>query len=158
MNIAWCHNDRAFDVVSEFVSTRIWGKSRTFAGNTAMAVIDNSGVLVGGVVFSNYDSDAAVMEVSGASDNKRWMSRSMLHQIYNYAFNQMKCQAVVQRSDPANKSLARMLTAYGFDRYDIPHMRGKNKPEALFILCDDVWRANGFHKENANGRQSTRGH
>lgn len=149
MNIAWCHNDRAFDVVSEFVSTRIWGKPKPFLGNTAMGVVNRAGGLVAGVVFSNYDPDAGVIEMSAASDSARWMTRPVLWGMFNYAFNQMACQAVVLRTDPDNTRLARILTAYGFDRYDIPRLRGKNKPESLFILGDDVWRGNGFHKENA---------
>lgn len=147
MTPVWGHNDNAFAVISDFVSTRIWGKPRPFLGNTAMGVISGKD-LVAGVVFSNYDSDAGVIEMSAASDNARWLTRPILWGMFSYAFRQMKCQAVVLRTDPANTRLARILTAYGFDRYDIPRLRGRDKSEALFILADDVWRNNGFHKEN----------
>jgi RimJ/RimL family protein N-acetyltransferase len=116
----------------------------------AMAVVDN-GEVVAGVVFYDYDADAGVIQISGASDNKRWMTRPVLWAIYNYVFNELKCQAAVQRNDPDNTTLAAMMPRYGFKRYDIPRLRGRDKAEALFILGDDDWRGNGFHKENENG-------
>lgn len=118
----------------------------------AMGVVHHDQV-VAVVMFTNYDIRSGVIEVSAASDTPRWLTRPVLWEIYDYSFNQLGCQSAVQRIDPDNLPLARMLTRYGFKRYDIPRLRGRNKGEAIFVLHDDVWLANGFHKENANGQK-----
>lgn len=150
MTPVWVHNDENFRNVARFVSTRIWGAEETFLGNTAVGIVSDSG-LVAGVVFHNYDPRAGVMEMSAASDTKRWMTRPILFEMFSYVFDQMGCQATVLRCDPSNTSLGRILTAYGFTKHIIPRLRGRNTPEAVFVLGDDDWRMNGFHKEHRNG-------
>lgn len=150
MTPVWVYNDNAFEAVCEFVSKRIWGEARSFSGNTALAVVSGS-KLVAGAVFHNFDRRSGVIEISAASDTKRWLTKTTLWEMFSYAFDQMGCQAVVLRCDPSNTSLARILTAYGFDRHEIPRLRGRNQSEALFVLGDDVWRTNGFHKEHSHG-------
>lgn len=142
------HTEPGYGAVCAFVSTRIWGREKPFSVGTAMAVVHGAS-MVAGVVFHDYDPDAGIIQVSGASDDRRWMTRPVLWAIYNYAFNVLGCQAVIQRNDPDNEYLARMMPRYGFDRYDIPRLRGRNKGEAIFVLTDDAWRKNGFHKEHA---------
>ena len=146
----WAHDDENFHAISRFVSTRIWGETRPFLGNTALGVV-SGGKLIAGVVFSNFDPHAGVIELSAASETPRWLTRGILWQMYDYAFNQLGCQAAVHRVDPQNTRLGRIFSAYGCEKYDIPRLRGRDKAETIFILGDDVWRANGFHKENENG-------
>lgn len=107
--------------------------------------------IVAGMVYCNYDKDAGVVEISGAADTPRWLTRPVLHEMFSYAFDELGCQAVVMRVDPGNSRLDRMLRAYGFTRHDLPRMRGREKAEAIYILGDDIWRANGFHKEKSDG-------
>jgi RimJ/RimL family protein N-acetyltransferase len=118
------------------------------SAGTAAAVAGH-GKIVAAVLFHNWDKGAGVIEISAASDNKRWLSRAVLLELFSYAFNRLGCQAVVARIDPENTSLARIFASYGFKRYDLPRLRGRNKGEAVLILGDDDWRANGFHKEYA---------
>lgn len=103
------------------------------------------------VLFNNWDKDAGVIELVAASDSARWLTRPVLLDMFSFAFDQIKCQAALLRCDPENTRLARILTSYGFTRHDIPRLRGRDKAEALYILGDDEWRTNGFHKENAHG-------
>ena len=155
MNRAWFHHsDEQYRWVTDFVSRIIWGSPREMPLVTALAIADGA-TPIAGVVFTNYDDETQTLEISAASQSKRWLSRPILFEIYSYCFDQMGCQAVIQRNDPADKPLARMLTAYGFNRYDIPRLRGRNKGEAIFVLTDDAWRANGFHKENSDGQEGT---
>lgn len=139
-----------YNAICGFVSERIWGEQRPFPSGTAMAVSD-AGMIVAGVVFSNYDKDAGVIEISAASDTQRWLTRPVLAEMFGYAFDQLGCQAVVMRVDPGNARLGRMLMAYGFSRHDVPRLRGRDRAEAFYILGDDAWRANGFHKEIRDG-------
>lgn len=107
--------------------------------------VARDGKPVAGVVFHNWDADAGVIEMSSASDDARWLSRPVLAEMFGYAFDQMGCQAVVLRVDPGNARMDRIARAYGFKRYDIPRIRGRDKSEVIYVLGDDAWRANGFH-------------
>lgn len=130
--------------VGDYISSGIWGRERDFPLSTTMAVFDQ-GQLIAGFVFYDYDADAGVMQISGASSTPRWLTKRTLFALFDYPFNKAGCQTVVMRVDPANTRLARILTSYGFQRFDLPRLRGRDKDEALYILHDDVWRNNGFH-------------
>ena len=131
----------------KFISERICGTARDMTLGTVAAT--TVGGKVAAVLFHNWDKGTGVIEISAASDSKRWLSRAVLAELFGYAFGQLGCQAVCARIDPDNKSLARIFTAYGFKRYDVPRLRGRDKGETILILGDDDWRANGFHKEYA---------
>lgn len=152
MNAVWAHPSQGalYGALVEFLAVRIWGKIKPMPHGTAMAVA-HQGAIVGGALFNNYDPDTGTVEISAASDNPGWLTRPILWEMFSFPFNQMGCQAVILRVDPDNSRLARILAAYGFTRYDVPRLRGRDKGEAIFILGDDVWRANGFHKENRHG-------
>lgn len=142
----WREQPDFFEAISEFVSHRIWNVKKDFGKGTALGVFDN-GTMVAGVIYHALDRQAGVLEMSSASDSPRWLSRPILLEMFNYPFNEQGCQAVVLRVDPDNKRLKRILTAYGFHYYELPRLRGRNRPERVFILGDDEWKANGFHKE-----------
>lgn len=107
--------------------------------------------LVAGVLFHNWDQDAGAVELTVAGDNPRWLTRAVLAEIGRYTFTELGCQVAVMRADPENARVARILRGVGFDRYEIPRLRGRNKGEAIYLLTDEVWQAKGFHKEVSNG-------
>jgi RimJ/RimL family protein N-acetyltransferase len=152
MIAVWSHPSQGplYSAMVEFLAVRIWGKIKPMPEGTIMAVA-KGGVIVGGALFNNYDPDAGTIEISAASDDPRWLTRPILWEMFSFPFDQLGCQAVLLRVDPANTRLARILAAYGFVRYDIPRLRGRDKGEAIFILTDDAWRANKFHKEHSHG-------
>jgi hypothetical protein len=153
MKTAWVHHadGAAYDAVTAFLCRKIWGKAKALFPGTALVVLDGEKPIAA-ALFNNWDKDAGTIEITAASDSKRWATRSVIRQMAEFVFNETGCQAAIMRCDPANFRLSRMLTAYGFDGYEIPHIRGRGKSEKLFILTDAAWRANGFHKENQNGR------
>ncbi len=143
----WRDTPDRYAAICDFVSFRVWGESRDFGKGTALGVFDH-GVMVAGVIYHNFDRRSGVIEMSSAADTPRWMPRPILWAMFDYPFNQMECQSVVLRVDEGNTRLDRILKAYGFTRYDIPRLRGRDRAEALFVLCDDAWRGNGFHREH----------
>lgn len=131
--------------IGEYVSGKVWGKSKPFFLSTGMGVFDK-GNLIAGMMFHNYDRDAGVIEVSGAAETARWLTKPVLWEMFSYTFNQLNCQTVVMRVSEDNARLARILPSYGFVKYEIPRLRGRDKSEMIYLLHDDVWRGNGFHK------------
>lgn len=148
------HTDPNYEPICQWVSARIWGEARDFGPGTAMAVMDG-GQAAAAIVFHGYDRKAGVVEFSGAGDTKRWLTKPVLAAMFRYPFVELGCQAVFARVDPANRPLRRMLTAYGFDVHEIPRLRGRDKSEWLFVLTDDAWAANGFHKEQDYGQSAS---
>lgn len=130
-----------------FITERIWGREQPMTEGTVMAVTDE-GQIIGACLFHNWQPDEGVIELTSASASPRWLSRPVLRAMFGYAFDDLKCQAAVMRVDPDNKRMCRMAAAFGFKRYDIPRLRGRDKAEALFILGDDEWRAGKFCKES----------
>ncbi len=109
--------------------------------------VANGSEIIGACLFHNWDADAGVVELTSASLSPKWLTRPVLREMFAYPFEQLGCQAVVLRVDPDNTRMCRIASAFGFKRYDIPRLRGRNKAEALFILGDDDWRGGRFFKE-----------
>ena len=148
MIAVWASAGPLYSALDEFLTTRIWGKATALPKGTVMAVARGD-TIIAAALFNNYQPEAGTVEITAASDSPLWLSRPMLWEMFSYAFGQLKCQSVILRADPENKRLERVATAYGFTRHELPHLRGKDKAEAIYILTDDAWRGNGFHKENS---------
>lgn len=148
MTPLWVHRDlqpAAHRALLGFLCDRIWGDGRSLEADNIMGVLDGAEVAAA-VAFHNYHPEDGVIEISAASDSKRWLTRQVLKALFEYPFEQLGCGVVVARMDPDNKPLNRIFTAYGFSRHVIPNLRGKGRDEAVCVLTDDAWRANGFHK------------
>lgn len=139
--------------VAEWVAGNIPGCERGFGACQAMGVLDDAGDLVAGMVFHNWDDNAGVLEISGASTTPRWLTKPVLWEMFNYPFNRAGCQMVFMRVAADNimwngRGLPRLLKSYGFSEHTIPRLYGRERDGVLFVLYDDVWRANGYHKQN----------
>lgn len=149
----WHTSPKMYAKLCEFVSLRVWGTANDFGRGTALGVADGKRI-ISALIYHDYQPMAEVVQISGAADSPRWLTKPILWQMFDYPFNQMGCQAVVMRVDETNKRLKRILKAYGFKDYTIPRLRGRDKAECLYVLGDDEWRTNGFHKEHMNGQET----
>ena len=142
-----------------WVNGKLFGESGTgFGPCTTMGVFDGDHLL-GVMVYHNYNSKAGVIEISGAAEHARWLTNAVLLEMFAYPFDQIGCQLVVMRVSEENRRLSRILTAYGFDRYKIPRLRGRHEDEIVFTLTDDRWRNNRFHRRVIdNGKELSRAH
>ena len=153
--ILWAdHGDPHYEPLVDFITSRIWGIPREMTDGTVMAVAED-GKVIGACLFHNWQPDEGVIELTAASISAKWLDRSVLQVMFEYAFNALRCQAAVMRVDPDNTRVCRMAKAFGFQRHDIPRLRGRDKAEALFILGDDEWRGGKFYQEHRNGQKST---
>lgn len=136
-----------------FITERIWGEPQEMTQGTVMAVAEGEKI-IGACLFHNWQPDEGVIELTSASVSPKWLNRPVLQAMFNYAFNGLRCQAAVMRVDPENTRMCRIASAFGFKRYDIPRLRGRDKAEALFILGDDEWRSGKFYQESSNGKKA----
>lgn len=134
------------DRLAFLVADRIWpGKGMSFGPCRAIAVVEND-QLAAGIIYHNYEEDAGVVEISAAAWSKHWLTRSVLKAMYDYPFESVGCQAVVQRSPDRDTAMHRMLTAYGHERYRIPRLRGPNEAENIFVLTREAWSGSKFNR------------
>lgn len=127
------------DAVADFVSVLIFGTPGGFQNYGTMAVFDD-GKLIAGVVFYDWDKDSGVMQLSAASSSKRWLTRTVLHDMFAHPFVTFGCQMIVLRVAPENEQMADIARRYGFSEYLIPRLGGRDKDQILFTLTDDQWR------------------
>ena len=154
MRLVWLHRSHGapFKAVEAFVSGRIWGKACTLAGDTAAAFVDKNNDMAAAVFFQNYDPDAGVIELTGASVSPRFATRETLRQLYSYAFDELGCQSVMQVARADDEHQAKLLPRYGFKRFDIPRLKGRDQDAAVYVLHDDVWRTSKFHRSQKDGQ------
>lgn len=116
-----------------------------FGACKTWGVLDEHGRLVAGWVWNNWDPDAGTMEFSGASVTPKWMTRRILHRLFAYAFEDADCQMILTRNSAVNERLHDQLFAFGFDRFDIPRLFGREEDGVVWSLTDDQWRASRFY-------------
>ena len=121
---------------------------------TTMGVFE-SGTLMACMFYNNWQPEAGVIEIHGAATSARWLTRSVLSEMFSYPFDQLGCQMVVMRVSEHDHRLLKILRAYGFDHVTIPRLRGRDEGERIYWLTDDAWRANKFNvKGHRRGKKS----
>lgn len=114
---------------------------------TAMGVFDDA-TLIAVIAYNNYNPEAGVIEFHGASITPRWLTRSVLHEMFDYPFNQIGCQMVITRNSENNKRLHRVLKEIGCKRVIVPRLRGRDEAECIWWLTVEAWRENKFNAGN----------
>ena len=136
--------------VCDFVNARI-DEHFTPTSCAAVGVIDNAGLLVAGWVWHNWNPESGTLEFSGAAIDSRWMTRALLHELFSYAF--ANAQMVVTRNAADNVTLHRQLAAFGFQRFDIPRLLGRDSDGVVWTLTDDDWKDSRFYLGAINGQE-----
>ncbi len=137
-------------LVADFVARNIPGCGRGFTNCKAIGVLGEQG-LIAGVVYHNWAPEAGVIEMSCAATDARWLNKRILHTIFAYPFEEVRCQMVVTRVSENNKRMVRIFRAMGFDEHLIPRLRGRGENEFIFTLTDDAWQSLPIFKRCRNG-------
>lgn len=131
--------------VAAWVAARIPNCSRGFGECQALGV-EHRGQLVGGLVFHNWSPEYGVIEMSGASEDARWLTRNVISKALNYVFDELKCQMVVANQNPENQRAVRVWKALGAQEFIIPRLRGRNNAGSLITLTDEAWSKSKFKR------------
>lgn len=123
-------------LVAAWVARRIphVGTVDNFGPCTAIGVTSNDGILLGGVVYSNFRPEYGDIELSFASDAVasipdrvkagktrqvspvRWLTRPILCALLSYPFDQLNCRRVTGVTPRKATSARRFLDHFGFKR------------------------------------------
>lgn len=115
-----------------------------FGNSKTIGVLDESGNLIGGVVFGNFDPVAKTIEMAGAAITPRWLTRQTIEVIYDYPFLRCGCQMVYQRTLADNERLLRQLAAGGYSFIKVPRMFGRDMDGILCLLTYEDWASSRF--------------
>lgn len=131
--------------VADWVSVRIKGCERGFGQCQAMGVAHKD-KLVAGVVFHNWEPETGTIEVSGAAEDSRWMTRKVINEALTYVFDTAKCQMLVARQALDNAPARRLWLGIGGTEYIIPRLRGRDTDGSIITLTDDQWAQSKFKR------------
>jgi RimJ/RimL family protein N-acetyltransferase len=132
-------------LVCNFVSKIVWGDHRRFDDSAvAVGVIDRKGVMVGGIVWHNWQPEAGTIEISAGTINKRWLTRKLIWQIFSYPFDRCNCQCVFAQTRADNEPVAKLLEGIGFNSIDVPRLHGRDADGVLWWLPEETWRAGSY--------------
>lgn len=141
MRLLYGHDKAVADFVADLIPQV---RAHGFGECRAVGVIDTGGRLVAGWVWHHYWPEAGTIEFSGAAVNPRWMTRHILHELFDYAFNKANCQMLVTRNSATNFRLHRQLARYGFSRFDIPRLFGRMEDGVIWTLTREQWEKSDF--------------
>ncbi|MBY7649601.1 MAG: hypothetical protein C4617_03785 [Candidatus Liberibacter europaeus] len=147
MDIIWggVKSPEINQAIASFVAQRIKDCSEGWEKFVSIGFVKNN-LLVAGVIYHNYCPVANIIELSGASDCKNWLSRQSLKAIYHYPWNELNCQSVVHRVPDEDFPQHRMLASLGAIRYHIPRLRGRNAAENIYVMTHESWMQNKINQ------------
>lgn len=151
MRVLWGHSE----AVAQWVGWRIPYVARRMARNgpeqpfgpaQAAGILDASGVLVAGVVYSNYDPDCPSMELSFAAATPRWLTRPIICELLRYPFETANCLRITGVTPRKATSARRFLEKFGFKREGLVR-RGFGTDDAVISgLLRTEWQASKWAK------------
>lgn len=129
--------------VVRFVEAGIFSPGRTFGPAVGIGFVKD-GRLAAGFVFHNYEPETGVIEVSGYSNCRNWVTPTYFRAIFDYPFNRAGCRVVVARHSEKNKRVIRIWRAIGADQVALPEVRGPGEAEIVAILTREKWENSKF--------------
>ena len=103
--------------------------------------VEHRGEIVAGFVFHNWEPGAGVIEVSGASDHRRWATREVVKTALGYVFDTAGCQMLYARQYYENTAARRGWLHLGATEHVIPRMFGRGTTGTLLFLTEEQWRS-----------------
>lgn len=121
------------------------GDGDAFGPCAAIGVINDAGQAVAGIVFNNHIERYRCIELSMASIDPRWVTRSVLTGILAYPFEQLGCVRVTTITPRKNKRALTFNRKLGFKQEGIVR-RGFGSQDAIICgLLAKEWRESPFN-------------
>ena len=132
--------------ISQFIAQLAPPSGGGFGRCKTIGVIDEDGRLIAGLVYFNYDPNAAVIEFGAAAISPRWFNRATYRRMFEYPFMQCGCQMLFGRVRSDNEALLVQLARLNFNLTYVPRMYGRSEDGVLCTLTDDQWLDNALSK------------
>lgn len=120
-------------------------RERGFGKCKAIGVLEH-GRLIAGIVYNNWNVEAETIEISAASISPRWLTRETIRRMYEYPFEQLNAQAVVQHTPADNEALLYQLARGGYTFEPQTRYFGRYRDGVYCLLTRETWQASKFIK------------
>ena len=127
------------ETVAQFVAQFMPSTGNGYGRCKTIGVIDDGGNLIAGLVYFNYDPNAAVIETAVASIDRRWLNRATYRRMFEYPFIECGCQMIYGRVRADNEPWLAQLAKMNFNFTYVPRMYGRGDDGVLCTLTDDQW-------------------
>lgn len=131
--------------IGDFVSQQIFGAPGKIKDFCALAVLKNHR-LIAGVLYHNWHPENGVIELTSASIDPRWLTRKVIHAMFDLPFYRFGCQLVVLRVAESNERMIGVARTFGFSEVLIPRLRSRTEGEFVFSYTDDQWAASRYNR------------
>jgi RimJ/RimL family protein N-acetyltransferase len=140
--------------VAQWVSERIpHMRGAPFGPNAALAVLSDSGAMLGGVVYHNYLEQYRSLEMSAAAASKRWLAPEVLRAIFRYPFAQLNCRRVTMITSTRNTEARKLLKGLGFHQEGQIRCAFSNSEDAaIYGLLAREWRRGKLFQKRGTAR------
>jgi len=126
--------------VKRFVAERSPIEQVEFGPGVGIGIARSDGVLVAGVVFSDWHSDSRRVELSGAVDDPRVIGTQMIVAIGNYVFGQLSAYRVWAKTSTDNRRALKLLDGLGFIREGtLAGFYGPQKHAVILRVLQPEW-------------------
>jgi hypothetical protein len=134
-------------IVSAFVARLIPHCARGFGFNIKTVGVVDSGDLIAGIVYHEWNPEAGTIEISAAAlPGEPWLSRETLRRMFEYPFLECKCQMLVQRIPVEDERQQYMMSRFGYSLIKIPRMFGRDRDGVVATLTFEDWVENKFNR------------
>lgn len=122
-------------------------EERPFGASKTLAVVNDSGLIIGAVVYHNYDPWTRSIELSFASRHGHsWLTRAIICELLSYPFDQLSCVRITGCTPRKATSARRFLDKFGFKREGVVR-RGFLDDDAIISgLLVHEWRRSKWAK------------
>lgn len=137
-------------VLGQDQAVAAWTKARIGHCNdwgpyAAIGVADSGENLIAGVVYNNWHPHYKSIEISTASDSRRWLTKSLITGIFAYPFMQLGCQRVTAAT-PRNAHTARQfLETFGFQPEGIVRLGFGTQDAFIWGLLASEWATHRYN-------------
>ena len=132
-------------VVGDFVSWVTFGEPGLLNNYSSMAVLkDNE--LIAGILFQEYYAGSGVIEISGASTDKAWVTRKVVHDIFSMPFDCLGSHLVIVKTAEDNMPVRNISKRYGLTEHYIPDLRGPGRGEYTYTMSKELWYSLPYSK------------
>lgn len=133
------------EAVAYFVARLIPHVSaRGFGPCKAIGVLDGTGRAIGGIVYHDWSPEAGVISISAAAITPRWLTRETIRRMYEFPFEQLNVQMLVQLTPANDERLLRQLAAGGYSFIKVPRLLGRDRDAVLCLLTRETWETSKF--------------
>lgn len=130
-------------VVGDFVSWVTFGQPEMMTNYSSMAVVKD-GDLIAGILFQEYYAGSGVIEISGASIDRAWVTKKVVHDIFALPFEVLGAHLVILKTAEDNMPVRNISKRYGLTEHYIPDLRGPGIGEYIYTMSKELWQSLPF--------------